>query len=53
MGLWKSFGGGVEQVGEELAAFAEDAAEHFREGEPSRPEASKTDWPEARPARAD
>jgi len=35
-GVAQAFDGGLEEEVEEMAAFAEDAAEHFREGEPSR-----------------
>jgi len=52
-GVAQTFGGGLEKEVEQMAALAEDAAEHFRKGEPSRRQASETDWPEARPARAD
>ena len=33
MGLWEGFGGGFEEEVEEIAAFAEDAAEDFGDGE--------------------
>ena len=32
-GIAQGFGGGVEEVGEEVAAFAEDAAQDFGDGE--------------------
>ncbi len=49
----KGGGGGVEEEGKKVAAFAEDAAQDLGDGEPSRREASETDCPEGRPARAD
>jgi hypothetical protein len=52
-GVAQGLDGRLEKEVEEVPALAKDAAEHLRDGEPSRPEASETDWPEARPARAD
>ena len=48
-GILEGENGGVEEEGENVAAFAEDAAQDFGDGEPSRRETSETDWPQARP----